>query len=239
MTEFLSSLILGEHLQKLSVSKIVLILLVNHHSTDQNMFLLCLYGCIVDPIELGISLFGRDINIRDSHFALLAELRSRSRFSATIDEMINGSIDPLPLVPELTLPFSTELAFDIPVSDQIVLTPIMSVESDNLVGNDLIFDFDVDIGTFLNNDYVGENTLTSLLQNATTFLQEVASIQPELNATGTPSALDGFFDIVNQLNDFSSQLLTYISMVNEGVSKGSLFYSLSYIYILLYIYSDT
>ena len=239
MTEFLSSLILGEHLQKLSVSKIVLILLVNHHSTDQNMFLLCLYGCIVDPIELGISLFGRDINIRDSHFALLAELRSRSRFSATIDEMINGSIDPLPLVPELTLPFSTELAFDIPVSDQIVLTPIMSVESDNLVGNDLIFDFDVDIGTFLNNDYVGENTLTSLLQNATTFLQEVALIQPELNATGTPSALDGFFDIVNQLNDFSSQLLTYISMVNEGVSKGSLFYSLSYIYILLYIYSDT
>lgn len=239
MTEFLSSLILGEHLQKLSVSKIVLILLVNHHSTDQNMFLLCLYGCIVDPIELGISLFGRDINIRDSHFALLAELRSRSRFSATIDEMINGSIDPLPLVPELTLPFSTELAFDIPVSDQIVLTPIMSVESDNLVGNDLIFDFDVDIGTFLNNDYVGENTLTSLLQNATTFLQEVASIQPELNATGTPSALDGFFDIVNQLNDFSSQLLTYIGMVNEGVSKGSLFYSLSYIYILLYIYSDT
>lgn len=239
MTEFLSSLILGEHLQKLSVSEIVLILLVNHRSTDQNMFLLCLYGCIVDPIELGISLFGRDINIRDSHFALLAELRSRSRFSATIDEMINGSIDPLPLVPELTLPFSTELAFDIPVSDQIVLTPIMSVESDNLVGNDLIFDFDVDIGTFLNNDYVGENTLTSLLQNATTFLQEVASIQPELNATGTPSALDGFFDIVNQLNDFSSQLLTYISMVNEGVSKGSLFYSLSYIYILLYIYSDT
>ena len=224
MTELLFSLILGAHLRSLLVSEIVMISLVNH-TTD--LYVSLMFLCIVDPIELGISLFGRDINIRDSHFALLADLRSRSRFFATIDDLINGSNDILPLTPKLTLPFSAELAFDIPVTDEIVLTPIMSIESDNLVGNDLVFDFDVDMSTFLNNDYVGENTLASLLQNATIFLQEVASIQPELNASETPSALDGFFDIVNQLNDFSVQLLTYIDTVNQGMSSDSFFHPLS------------
>ena len=224
MTELLFSLILGAHLRRLLVSEIVMISLVNH-TTD--LYVSLMFLCIVDPIELGISLFGRDINIRDSHFALLADLRSRSRFFATIDDLINGSNDILPLTPKLTLPFSAELAFDIPVTDEIVLTPIMTIESDNLVGNDLVFEFDVDMSTFLNNDYVGENTLASLLQNATIFLQEVASIQPELNASETPSALDGFFDIVNQLNDFSVQLLTYIDTVNQGMSSDSFFHPLS------------
>ena len=175
---------------------------------------------IVDPIELDISLFGRNISIRDSHFATSAELRSRGKFLATIDDMILGgsAIDTTPLIPDLIVPLSTEFVFDIPVTDQIVLSPIMSVESANLIGTGLAFDFDVDIGTFLNNNSMGEYTLTSVLENATNFLQEVASIQPELNVTGnTSSALDGFFDIVSELNDFGMELLTYIDLVNQGV----------------------
>ena len=186
-----------------------------------------MYGFTVDPIELEISLFGRDINIRDSHFALLADLRSRSRFFATIEDMINGNIDTSPLIPDLTLPFSTEFAFDVPVTDQIILTPIMAVESGNLVDSDLAFDFDVDIGTFMNN--VGENNLTSLLQSATSFLQEVALIKPELKVSDTPSALDGFFDIVNQLNDLANQLSTYTETVDQGALNILLLYNLHFI----------
>ena len=192
-----------------------------------------MYGFTVDPIELEISLFGRDINIRDSHFALLADLRSRSRFFATIEDMINGNIDTSPLIPDLTLPFSTEFAFDVPVTDQIILTPIMAVESGNLVDSDLAFDFDVDIGTFMNN--VGENNLTSLLQSATIFLQEVALIKPELKVSDTPSALDGFFDIVNQLNDLANQLSTYTETVDQGALNILLLASSQFIFYWIFI----
>jgi hypothetical protein len=173
---------------------------------------------IVDPIELGITLFGRDINIRDSHFAIAAELRSRGEFRATIEDMIAGgsSIDTSPLIPVLTLPFSTEFVFDIPATDQIVLSPIIAVESEDLITEGLSFDFDMDISTFLNNDIVGVNTLTAVLQDATVFLGQIATLQPAFNAAGnTPSALDGFFSIVNQLNDLGDGLLTYIELVNE------------------------
>ena len=174
---------------------------------------------IVDPIELDISLFGRNISIRDSHFATSAELRSRGKFLATIDDMILGgsAIDTTPLIPDLIVPLSTEFVFDIPMTDQIVVSPIMSVESDNLVGTNLAFDFDVDMGTFLNNDYMGNNTLTTVLETATNFLQEVASLQLEMNATEIPSSLEGFFSVLNQLSDLGTEFLTYIDLVNQGV----------------------
>jgi hypothetical protein len=59
------------------------------------------------------------------------------------------------------------------------------------------------------------SALTNVIQNATTFLQQIASLQPQLNAAGgTPSAL-GFFSVVSHLNDFSEVLLTYINVVNR------------------------
>lgn len=61
------------------------------------------------------------------------------------------------------------------------------------------------------------SALTNVIQNATTFLQQIASPQPQpqLNAAGgTPSAL-GFFSVVSHLNDFSEVLLTYIDVVNR------------------------
>ena len=174
---------------------------------------------IVDPIELGITLFGRDINIRESHFALAAELRSKGKFAATIDEMILGgsAIDTSPLIPELTVPLSTEFVFDINATDEIIVSPIISFESSNLVGNDFVFDFDVDLETFLNSDFVGENNLTSVLMNATTFLQQIASLRPEMNVGGdNSSALDGLFTVIDQLNDFGDGFMTYIDVVNQG-----------------------
>lgn len=174
---------------------------------------------IVDPIELGITLFGKDINIRDSHFALAAELRSRGKFTATIDDMITGSsaVDTSPLIPEITVPLSTEFVFDVNATDEIIISPIISFESSNLVGNDFSFNFDVDLNTFLNSDFMGENNLTSVLMNATTFLGQVASLQPEFNAGGdNSSALDGLFTVINQLNDFGDGFMTYIDIVNQG-----------------------
>ena len=177
---------------------------------------------IVDPIDLSFDLSGTSIHIRDSHFATAVELRSRGRFFASIDDMIVGgsAFDTSPLIPELTVPLSAELILDIPVTDQINISPILSVESDNLVGSTFSFDFDLDIDTFLNNDYVGENTLLSVLQSATAFLQELASLQPEVNVGAeTPSALNGFFSVVTQLGDLGEELATYIEMVGEGMLK--------------------
>ena len=175
---------------------------------------------IVNPIDLDLTLFGKDIHIRDSHFATAAEIRSRGKFVASIDDMIVGSsaINTAPLIPDLTVPLSTEFILDIPVTDGIVLSPIMSVENENLIESDFVFDLDVDIGTFLNNDYVGENTLTSLLQTAIIFLQQVSALELEVNATAdsVPSSLTGFFNMVNELDDLADEFLTYLDLVNEG-----------------------
>jgi hypothetical protein len=177
---------------------------------------------IADPIELGVTLFGKDINIRDSHFATAADIRSRGKFVASIDDMISGgsAVDMSLLSPVLTVPLSTEFVFDIHATDDIIISPIMSVKSDNILDGDFAFDFDVDLGTFLNSNLMGENTLTSLLHNASAFLEEVAALKPELNASATPQAIEGFFTIVNELNDFGEELLRYIDIVHEGVFQG-------------------
>lgn len=114
---------------------------------------------IVDPIELSFSLFGKDVFIRDSHIATAADLRSRGRFFATIDDMVSGRIDITPLIPDLTVPLSAEVVIDVPVTDEIVMTPIMSAESDNLAGGDFEFYFDVDLDTFLNSQYMVRHIL--------------------------------------------------------------------------------
>ena len=60
----------------------------------------------------------------------------------------------------------------------------------------------------------------SVLQSATAFLQELASLQPEVNVGAeTPSALNGFFSVVTQLGDLGEELATYIEMVGEGMLK--------------------
>ena len=175
---------------------------------------------ILVPDDIGFTLFGNEIRIHDSHFALAAELRSRGRFFASVNDMVVGgtAFDPSPLRPDFTVPFSTELIFDIPIDDQISISPIILVESKDLVASGMVFDFDLDIDTFLNNDYMGENTVTSVLQNATSFLQELASLKPEFYATDdTPSALDGFFSVVTQIGDLSEELVMYIETVDKGV----------------------
>ena len=147
------------------------------------------------------------------------ELRSRGKFSATIEDMILGgdALNASLLTPDLTIPLSTEFVFDIPATDSITVSPIISVFSENLVDEGLSFNYDLDMGTFLNNEYMGENTLINLLQNSTTFLQEIETFKLELNVAGdTPSELDGFFSMANQLNDLGNEVLTYIDLVNQG-----------------------
>ena len=179
----------------------------------------------VAPTDVGTTLFGNEIHIRDSHFALAAELRSRGRFFASIDNMIAGGseFDPSPLIPDFTVPFSAELMIDISVNNETSISPIISVESENLVVNGLVFDFDLDITTFLNSDIMGENTFLSVLENATSFLQELASLKPEFYVSDVPSALDGFFSVVTQLGDLGEELVMYIETVDEGVFEEMLY----------------
>ena len=174
---------------------------------------------IVDPIEIGMTLFGTEIKIRDSYFYLAAELRSRGRFIASIDEMMGGDsdIDTAPLTPVLTVPFSSEFVFDVNATDELVVSPIISAGSADIVRGNFNFDFDVDLNTFLNSDYVGTNNLMSVLENATVFLQQIESLSPELKVGDTPSPLDGLFSIVDSLIDLGDGLMTYIEIVNEGM----------------------
>ena len=174
---------------------------------------------IVVPADIGVTLFGNEIRIHDSHFALAAELRSKGRFFASVNDMVVGgsAFDPSPLIPDFILPLSTELIFDIPVDDQITISPIILVESEDLVASGMVFDFDLEMDTFLNSDYMGENTVMSVLQNVTTFLQELASLKPEFYATDDiPSAVDGFFSVVTQIGDLSEELVMYIETVDKG-----------------------
>jgi hypothetical protein len=190
---------------------------------------------VADPIELSISLRGKDVEIRDSHFVTAAELRSRGRFVSTIDDMLAGGIEIEPLKPDLTVPFSAEIIFDMPVTDDFIISPIMTAESDNVMGRGVAFNFDVDISTFLYNPYMGENTLLNTFQTAASFLHEVASLKLELNPSDIPSSLEGFFDIVNELNDLGEELLIYIDIVTQGECQRSrLFFNLHLFLNFLY-----
>ena len=112
----------------------------------------------------------------------------------------------------------SSVIFDIPATESITISPIISVKSVNLVDEGLLFNYDIDFSTFLNEDVVGGATLLTVLQNATAILQQVADLQPELNVTGNGmSALDGFFSVVDQLNDLGGDLSTFIDVVNQGV----------------------
>jgi hypothetical protein len=80
---------------------------------------------IVDPIELeDEELLGVKTNIRDSHLAISAELRSKNSFSASVDslimdETITESIkEGLDL--EFLVPVSSELVIDLPIDDDLV-----------------------------------------------------------------------------------------------------------------------
>jgi hypothetical protein len=69
-------------------------------------------------------MFEKNITVREPHFALAAELRSNGKFAATIDDMSPGgvAISAKPLIPDLTLPLSTEFIFDINATEQLVVS---------------------------------------------------------------------------------------------------------------------
>jgi hypothetical protein len=174
---------------------------------------------VVDPIELEFSLLNRTITIHDTHLAMSVELRSRGPFSASVESLINGTANTTALLPNVTVPFSSEVVLDVPV-EGFVLSPIIKLESTNLANltdADFAFDFDVDLSVFLDTDVFGNFTLDKIIQNATALLGAIASLGPKLNAGGTtPSALDGLFNIVGELGDLGGTLETYIDLVGQG-----------------------
>lgn len=74
---------------------------------------------VVDPINLNLPLGGQTIGLRDSSFAIAANLRSKGSFSSTAANM--SVTDPSPLLcPDLTVPLSAEIILDIIVGDVVV-----------------------------------------------------------------------------------------------------------------------
>lgn len=118
---------------------------------------------VVDPINIDIALFGQNQSIIDSSIAISAELRSKDEFSASVKDMMEGNSNASVLVPELTVPLSTELIFNLTVYDGLYFSPIMKLKSEDLVKASFTFDFDVDLDTLLNSTTFGSNTLVSLL----------------------------------------------------------------------------
>lgn len=174
---------------------------------------------IVDPIALDISLFGQTIAIHDSHLAMSVELRSRGPFSASLESLVDGTANTTALIPDLVVPFSSEIVLDVPVYEGLVISPIMKLESTNLI-DDFALDFDVDLSAFLDTDLLGSFTLDKVIQNATDLLDAIMNLGPMLNAGGTaPSALDGLFDIVGEVQDLGDALTTYKDLVGQGTPK--------------------
>jgi hypothetical protein len=176
---------------------------------------------IVDPIEVGITLFGKTISIRDSHFALSVDLRSKGPFASPVSNL--ESADTSNLIPDLMVPLSSEIMFDVPVGS-IVISPIMSAVTTDLIDADIVLDFDVDLSTFLNASAFGSFTIGSILQSATDILNAIANLEgPTLNAgKTTPSALNELFSIVGELQDLSGTLQTYIGLAGQGKEMLSL-----------------
>jgi hypothetical protein len=177
---------------------------------------------IVDPIELeDVELLGVKTNIRDSHLAISAELRSKNSFSASVDslimdETITESIkEGLDL--EFLVPVSSELVIDLPIDDDLVVSPIIKVETTNLV-KDSGFEIDLDIGTFLDETIFGDVTLDRLFRDVSSLLNTIANFEPTLAATNTTSSsLTNLFNTVGALQDLSGALLTYVDLVAKGL----------------------
>ena len=171
---------------------------------------------LVDPINIDITLFDQSFGVHDSHVAIAVALRSKERFMATLDSMIEGTVDASPLIPTLLVPFSAEIVLDLNVYENFTVSPILKAESSNLVETDVELDFDVDLSVFLDSKVCGNVTLGNALKDATEVLQFFSSIGPELNAGGDPTELNGLFAVIEDFQDLSGGLNIFVELFNQG-----------------------
>ena len=73
---------------------------------------------IVDPINLNLTIGGQSIGVRDSTFAIAADLRSKGSFSSTAANMSNA--DASQLIPNVAVPLSAEVILDITLGNVTV-----------------------------------------------------------------------------------------------------------------------
>ena len=174
----------------------------------------------VDPIELELSFGSTSLAVRDSSFSLGANIRSSGSFSASLKAILEGSIDTSGLIPTVVIPLNVDLIFDLNITDDVTLSPILSLSVDNVIdGLDLLdaFSADLDLEVFLDGGAFGggETGLDQIFDFATTLLQNISSYGPELNLAQNPAAVNGLFNIVNQASDFSGALTEFLSLVDE------------------------
>jgi hypothetical protein len=173
---------------------------------------------VVDPINIDVTLFGSTQSIVDSYIAVSADLRSRDVFFASIQDMIDSTADTSVLIPNLSVPLSAELGFNLTVFDDVTVLPIMKLDSTNLVDGSFTFDFDVGLGAFLDSasNTFGPNTLDNVFQNVTDLLGEITNYAPDLTAGGSSSPLGGLLDLVEDFQDFVGGFQNFTDLVSQG-----------------------
>lgn len=178
---------------------------------------------IVDPINIDITLFGTTQSIIDSSIAVSAELRSADAFYGSIQDMIDDAVDTSVLVPTLSIPLSTDLSFNFSVMDNVYITPMMQLNSPNLVSAEFMFDFDVGLDTFLESSpggsSFGSNTLDGLFENVTNLLGSITAYAPDLTAGSSSSAFSGLLDVVQDFQDLVGGLGNFTDLVEQGKTR--------------------
>ena len=92
------------------------------------------------------------------------------------------------------------------------------MDSENVVSDGLSPTFDVDLTSFLSKagTYASELSLDTLFTNLTDLLKEVASYGPDLDTGGSQTALNGLFDIVNEVSEFGDALGDFLDLIENG-----------------------
>lgn len=171
---------------------------------------------IVDPINLGFAFGGSSLELRDSHLAVSADIRSQGPYFATVQDIIDGETNSTQLIPTVMIPLSAEVVLDVNVAGYTI-SPILSISSDNVI-DDVTFDFDVDLAEFIN-----QFDLDALFGNLTDLLNEIVSYGPALGTGDTSTAVSGLLDVLGEAADFVRGLEDFKDLVQNGEASSHLF----------------
>ena len=173
---------------------------------------------VVDPINVDIAIGGATYAVRDSSFALGAELRSAGSFAASVEELVDGTADVTPLEPEISIPLAVEIILDLPVSN-VTISPMLEFASENVIV-DFGFDnigIDVDLEPFLDSAAFGNGkaALEDVLNDVTSVLVQISDYAPALSMGSDATPVGGLFKVISQASNFVGALQEFLAIVEE------------------------
>lgn len=163
---------------------------------------------LIDPISLAIRYGDHSVGVRDSSLAASIEMRSQGQYSSTVSGLSETSTSPL--IPIISIPVHAEVIFDVNVSD-FSISPMLAISSENAIDENITFDFDVGLDTFIESFDLGD-----IFSNITSLLTELADYGPNFSVGDAPTALVGLFGVVNEAKEFEAALQEFIEIVMDG-----------------------